>query len=169
MSKPARLIIAALFQNQELLDTAEPHLTQKFGTILSRSEKINWNFSTYYEPELGTNLLRQWLLFEPPVNPAQLAPFKKQTMAIEDQFRDPQGKRQLNLDPGILTLHNLVLATTKDYSHRICLAQGIYAEVTLIFHKGKYQPLEWTYPDYRTQTCQQFLLAVRQTLLGSTT
>ncbi len=167
--KPARLIIALLARNHSRLNQLEPLLTARFGSIILHSDSIDWNFSSYYEPEMGKDLIRQWLLFEPLVNPGNLAQFKRQTMAIEDQFRDPQGKRTINLDPGILTLHNLVLATTKDYSHRICLAEGVYAEVTLIFHQGKYQPLNWTYPDYKTLTCQNFLLNARKTLLSSAT
>jgi len=163
--KPARLIIAILARDKNLLKEIQPVLTAEFGEITLKTEPFNWHFSTYYELEMGKDLLRQWLLFAPLVNPGNLAQFKKQTMAIEDRLRDPDDKRPINLDPGILTLHNLVLATTKDYSHRICLTEGIYAEVTLIFHQGEYQPLEWTYPDYKTPTCQQFLLSARQTLL----
>lgn len=163
--KPARLICALLARNPALLSQAQPALSTRFGTIILHSDPIDWNFSSYYEPEMGKDLIRQWLLFEPSVNPADLALFKKETIAIEHHFLDAAGKRTVNIDPGILTLHNLVLATTKDYSHRICLDQGIYAEVTLVFHKGKYEPLNWTYPDYKTTTCQNFLLNARQTIL----
>ncbi|MEO0005515.1 MAG: DUF4416 family protein [candidate division WOR-3 bacterium] len=163
--KPARLILALLARNQDSIAKAEPLLTQGFGNILLRSETIDWNFSNYYEPEMGKNLIRVWLCFEPIVNPAQLKDFKRIAMVIEDRLRDEQGNRTINLDPGILTLHNLVLATTKDYSHRIPIDTGLYAELTLIYHQGRYQPLAWTYPDYQTQTCLNFLSACRQTLL----
>ncbi|MCX7731545.1 MAG: DUF4416 family protein [candidate division WOR-3 bacterium] len=166
MIKPARLLIAVLARQPELINTAEPELISAFGPILLRSPVINWNFSRYYEPEMGPDLVRQWLLFQPPVLPYQLSQLKDKTMEIEDRFRDENGNRRLNLDPGILTLHNLVLATTKDYSHRIALTPELYAEVTLIFHQGNYQPLPWTYPDYKTETCLNFLSACRRTLLA---
>ncbi|MEO0025639.1 MAG: DUF4416 family protein [candidate division WOR-3 bacterium] len=168
MTKPARLVLAVLTRQPELINTAEPELICAFGPILLRSPVISWNFSRYYEPEMGPDLTRQWLLFEPPVLPYQLSQLKDKTMEIEDRFRDKNGNRRLNLDPGILTLHNLVLATTKDYSHRIALTPKIYAEVTLIFHQGGYQPLPWTYPDYKTETCLNFLSACRRTLLAPT-
>ncbi|MGB9741893.1 MAG: DUF4416 family protein [candidate division WOR-3 bacterium] len=166
MPKPARLIIAVLSRNLELLAAAEPVLTAAFGPIRLRSETFRWNFSRYYEPELGPELWRQWLGFQPLVIPGHLSEFKQKTIQLEDKFRDEQGNRTINLDPGILTLHNLVLATTKDYAHRIALTPEIYAELTLIFHQGRYQPLPWTYPDYQTEICQKFLLACRQTLLN---
>ncbi len=166
MTKPARLVLAVLARQPELISSAEPELTHAFGPILLRSPVISWNFSRYYEPEMGPDLIRQWLLFEPPVLPYQLSQLKDKTMEIEDRFRDERRNRRLNLDPGILTLHNLVLATTKDYSHRIALTPKVYAEVTLIFHQGSYQPLPWTYPDYKTETCRNFLFACRRTLLA---
>lgn len=167
MPKPARLIIAILTGHPEILVAVKSGLTASLGAIIHHSELINWNFSRYYEPELGPDLKRQWVLFEPLVNPGLLAQFKKTTMQLEDRWRDEKGNRQVNLDPGILTLHNLVLATTKDYSHRIAVDPDIYAEVTMIFHRGKFQPLPWTYPDYQTETCQNFLLACRETLRAS--
>ena len=60
----------------------------------------------------------------------------------------PEGKRRFNLDPGLLTLGNFVLATGKNNAHRIYLAEGIFADLTLIFRSRSYRPLEWTYPDY---------------------
>jgi hypothetical protein len=54
-----------------------------------------------------------------------------------------------------------VLATTKDGSHRIPLRDGIYAEVTLVFERGDFRPLPWTYPDYRTEGCRSVLKAIR--------
>lgn len=162
--KPARLILALLARNEDIIKKAEPLLTNEFGKILLHSETIDWNFSNYYEPEMGKNLIRVWLCFEPIVSPEQLKDCKRRAMALEDRLRDENGNRTINLDPGILTLHNLVLATTKDYSHRICLDKGLYAEVTLIYLQSKYQPLAWTYPDYQTPTCLNFLSACRKTI-----
>jgi hypothetical protein len=45
-------------------------------------------------------------------------------------------------------MERLVLATGKNYIHRIYLAKGIYADLTLIFNKGTFKPLAWTYRDY---------------------
>ncbi|HPP13008.1 MAG TPA: DUF4416 family protein, partial [bacterium] len=69
---------------------------------------------------------------------------------------------QVNLDPGYLDLARVVLFTTKDFSHRIYMSQGIYAEITLLFHQGKFQPLPWTYPDYQTEQYLKFFSWVRE-------
>jgi len=60
----------------------------------------------------------------------------------------------------------LVLATTKDQQHRLYLGQGIYAEVTLAFRSRQWQPLGWTYPDYRRADFQVFFLTCREHLLA---
>ena len=74
--------------------------------------------------------------------------------------------RPLNLDPGYITPAKLVLASTKDHAHRIYLRDGIYAEVTLSFRGRKWQPLEWTYPDYRRDDYQRFFTECREWLLN---
>jgi hypothetical protein len=74
-------------------------------------------------------------------------------------------RRRANIDPGLVTIESLVLASTKYSGHRICIGPGLYAETTLLFQKGQYRPLEWTYQDYRTEAAQAFLLAIRAWLL----
>lgn len=165
MPKPAKLIIALLARNPAALERARGLIEAELGTVELSSPHILWNFSRYYEEELGPDLIRTWLALAGTVPPDRLLEFKRRTLEIENRLRDGAGKRQVNLDPGVLTLHNFVLATTKDYAHRIYLGAGIYAEVTLIYHRGAYQPLEWTYPDYRTSTCRDFLGACRALLL----
>jgi hypothetical protein len=76
-----------------------------------------------------------------------------------------QVRRRANLDPGLVTIESLVLASTKYSGHRICIGPGLYAETTLLFQKGEYRPLEWTYQDFRTREAQDFLLEIRAWLL----
>jgi hypothetical protein len=66
------------------------------------------------------------------------------------------------LDPGYVTLAKMVLATTKDFAHRLYLGDGIYAESTLRFRKKQFEPWEWTYPDYRTDEYREFFGRVRE-------
>ena len=93
----------------------------------------------------------------------RLADIKRQTNAWEAEYAalglHPE-PRPLNLDPGYITLAKLVLASTKDHAHRIYLGDGIYAEVTLAYRDRRWQPLEWTYPDYRRDDYQQFFTDV---------
>jgi hypothetical protein len=77
---------------------------------------------------------------------------------------DHAESRPLNLDPGYLTLGKLILASTKDFAHRIYLARGIYAEVTLQYKHRRWQHHEYTFPDYRRADYQQFFSECRDTL-----
>ena len=124
-------------------------LENTFGRIDLRSEIIPFDFTNYYEEELGTDLQRQWVSFEKLIAPEDLASIKLSTVQIENSLKRPSGTRKVNLDPGYITLHNLVLASTKNYSHRIYLGNNIYAELTLIYQNHSFHPLDWTYPDYR--------------------
>lgn len=127
-------------------------LTEKFGKIDSKSETIPFNFTDYYKKEMGDNLTLEWISFETRISSEDLKSIKLTTIEIEDKFRRPNGTRKVNLDPGYITLSNLILATTKNYSHRIYLGDRIYAEVTLIYKNHHFQSLQWTYPDYRANT-----------------
>jgi hypothetical protein len=116
---------------------------------------------------MGTDLKKQFVVFEQPIDPAALADIKRQTNAWEAEYaalgRHPE-PRPLNLDPGYITAAKLVLASTKDHAHRIYLRDGIYAEVTLAYRDRRWQPHEWTYPDYRRDDYQQFFTDCRRLL-----
>ncbi|MEO0078290.1 MAG: DUF4416 family protein [candidate division WOR-3 bacterium] len=160
-----RLILGMISGNTDVMNRAEKLLESRFGPSILRSETIPFDFTRYYEPEMGTGLLRQWLASSLQPEPDQLAQIKHTTIGLERELCDDQGRRQVNLDPGLLSAHNLVLATTKAHAHRISIGTGIWAELTLIYRHGAYQPLDWTYPDYRTRTCLDFLAACRATLV----
>jgi len=163
---PTKLVVGLLSPDQNLLSQAQSALVEGFGTISVKSPEIPFNFTDYYEKEMGPGLIRQWVGFQGLVEPDQLYDFKGRTGLLEKRFRGPDGKRRVNLDPGMLTLHNLVLASTKGFAHRIYMREGIFAELTLVFQSGKFQPLAWTYPDYQTPVCQEFLLHCRKELLA---
>jgi hypothetical protein len=163
---PAKLVVGLLSSERNLLSQAHSALVEGFGAITVKSPEIPFNFTDYYEKEMGPNLTRQWVGFEGLVEPDQFSDFKVQAGLLEKRFRGPDGRRRVNLDPGLLSLHNLVLASTKGFAHRICLRDGVYAEITLLFQAGKFQPLPWTYPDYQTDVCREFLLRCRKDLLA---
>ena len=113
---------------------------------------------------MGPGLLKQFVAFRDLVRPEALAPIKLQTNVLESQLAElglfPE-VRPLNLDPGILTLGKFLLATTKDQQHRIYLRDGIFAEVTLRFQFGAFEPWPWTYADYRRPEVHAFLQSAR--------
>ena len=119
-------------------------------------------------PRWALGLKKQFLAAERLIDPALLAAIKRQTNEWEAEYaaldRHPE-PRPLNLDPGYITAAKLVLASTKDHAHRIYLQDGIYAEVTLAYRHRAWQPLEWTYPDYRRADFQEFFTRCREFLL----
>ncbi len=142
-------------------------LTQTFGEILLESRTIPFDFSTYYDEEMGKGLLRKWLLFDNIIPQETIADIKQGTRSIEMKF-SVDGKRRVNIDPGYVTLSKVVLATTKDCSHRLYLCNGIYAEITLIYYKGAWKPQKWTYPDYQSETAMEFFKSCRKAIAENT-
>ena len=141
-------LIAGMFTaNTELLEEAKVRLSQEFGPIDYESELLPFDHTTYYAAEFGENLKRRFVAFAELVHPERLAEIKLLTNAMEIEWA-VEGKRRINIDPGYVSHAKLVLATTKNHAHRIYLGQGIYAEVTLHFRSGTFQPWPWTYPDY---------------------
>ena len=155
-----KLVIGVLIGRMEAMDALVSALTQRFGPIDYTGGPIPFTFSRYYDEEMGPGLMRVFLSFSRLVDPAQLAAIKTETNAVEDGFRE-EGRRKLNLDPGLLCLSRFLLASTKDSSHRIPLSQGIFAEVTLTFERGTFRPVEWTYPDYRSPQYVDILNRIR--------
>lgn len=157
---PEKLVIGVLSSRPSAWERLSSDLEGLFGPPDYASEAIPFTFTDYYDREMGTPIERRFVSCRDLVDPARLADIKLQTNALEDRYREA-GRRRVNLDPGLLCLSRLVLATTKQGAHRIPLRSGIYAEVTLIFEKGGFRPLAWTYPDYRTERCREILREIR--------
>lgn len=159
--EPVKLIVGLLSRRQELLSEGAARLTREFGVIDERSEPVPFDYTSYYRDELGEQPWRQFLAFANLIDPGTLAAVKTRTNTLEHEWA-AGGRRPLNLDPGYISLTKLVLATTKNYWHRIYIGQGIYAEATLPFRGGAFRPQEWTYPDYRAPEHLAFFTRVRE-------
>ncbi|MDR0617494.1 MAG: DUF4416 family protein [Endomicrobium sp.] len=162
-SKKVKLFCGIIFLNEKIKQDTFTILENKFGKIDFFSDIMPFDFSSYYNPEMGENLKRLWVSFEKLILSSQLTSIKVFTNSLEDSFAI-NSKRQINVDPGYISLANVILATTKDYSHRIYLDNGIYGEVTTIYKKSRYIKLPWSYPDYFSDTATKFLLKARQSL-----
>ena len=145
--QPVKLIASLFAGRASLLEAACARLEKAFGPADYRSEQLPFDHTDYYTPEFGPRLARVILAFERLVNPGELAAIKRQTNALEAGWLG-EGRRQVNVDPGYVSLSKLVLASTKNHAHRIYLAEGIYGEVTLHYRDGAFRPWPWTYPDY---------------------
>lgn len=162
-----KLICGLISSREDLLAQACQKLDALWGPIDICSEIYPFDLTAYYEPEMGKSLLRRFVAFDQPVLPDVLAEVKRKTNEIEDEFAAcfPEvARRPINLDPGYITEANLVLASMKNFSHRIYLSQGVYAEVTLLYRKGHWEKLAWTFPDYGSGRYDEFLTNARHAL-----
>jgi hypothetical protein len=158
--KPAKLIVGFFMQQRSLAADITEALQDRLGPVEMISPWLDFDFTTYYEAELGTPLVRRLLVFRNLIEQTRLPAIKQMTNGIEAQHtRD--GKRRVNIDPGYLLPERFVLATGKNFTHRIYIGEGIYADLTLIYQKGAFRTLPWTYPDYADGRLIDFLTVVR--------
>ena len=166
--KPVKLIIGILAADHQCLHAAIEALTAKFGKADITSDVWPFDKTDYYKDETGPRILRQFISIERLIAPGKLAKVKHKTNKLEQKLAAKLGlplPRPVNLDPGIIEPSKLILATTKNYSHRIYIGKKMYAEVTLIFDKGSWRPLPSTYPDYKQRRYFDFFAKVRTRLL----
>ena len=163
--KPVKLFCGIIAKSPELITSAREELSRLFGRTDRESEIMPFDFTDYYAEEMGKGLLRQFVAFQELIDPGRLAGIKIATNTIEDKFAvTSAGKtsRTVNLDPGYITAANLILATTKDFSHRTYIGDGIYAEVTLNFKKSGCVFFDWTYPDFKSGKYTPFFQEIRK-------
>jgi hypothetical protein len=161
--EPALLFISTLYCNEDAFNRSREILKKNLGEILFASPTLPWNYSTYYKDEIGWPLYRQFIFFQSLIDPGLLPDVKLKTNEIE-AYLSLKGKRSINLDPGYLTPSNIVLASTKNYAHRIYLGKGIYGEITLIYKDDTYKPHLFTYRDYQDKTHIDIFLKAREIL-----
>jgi hypothetical protein len=160
--QPVKLLVAFLSTDPQLFVAAANQLQQLYGPVDLQSEIFPWNTTDYYREEMGENLLRQFVTFARLISPEELVRIKLDTNTLELAFSSPTSScRCVNLDPGYLDATKLVLASTKNQAHRLYLSQGIYAEVTLLYHHGAFHPFIYTYADYRWAETHAFLRQAR--------
>ncbi|MEN6500574.1 MAG: DUF4416 family protein [Rectinema sp.] len=162
---PERLVVGVLSSDEKAEHAALDAMVELYGALGFRSERRPFLWTTYYCPEMGEHILRSYWSFEQLVDPSTLAAIKHTTDTIEQKLAE-NGSRKVNLDPGLLGTARFCLATTKDRSHRIPLAGGIYAELTLLFEHGEFKSLPWTYPDWASEPVRRMLGELRGGLLA---
>ena len=161
---PVKLFTGILVSNPELIEGVEARLTSVHGPVDHRSPIIPFDFTDYYKAETGTRIDRVFFSFERLIEADQLPEIKRQTNEIEGECSALDGtvKRPVNLDPGYIEQAKVILASTKNFYHRLYLGKGIFAEVTMHFRNDTYHFFPWTYPDYQSKDYLEFFLRVRQ-------
>jgi len=166
--EPVKLIIGILAADKNCLDAAVEEIAGGFGEIDFTSDVWPFTQTDYYKEQTGGNILRRFVSIAGLIDPGELADIKHKTNVIEQKLAKKLNvnlPRPVNLDPGLIEPSKLVLATTKNYSHRIYIGKNMYAEVTLIYDKGKWLLMPYTYPDYQQPCYHIFFSKVRGRLL----
>jgi len=164
---PCLLLMAAFSRYDAAFDWARCRAVEAWGPVVLESPAFAFSETDYYRSTMGPDLHKMFFAFQRPFDPADLPEIKLQTNRWEEEYAALAGRaepRPLNLDPGYLTLAKLVLASTKDFAHRIYLSRGIYAEITLQYRHHGWRRHEYTFPDYRRPDYHQFFDACREVI-----
>lgn len=157
---PEKLIIGILTSRPDALAKVADDLVLDFGSIEYTSAILPFSFTSYYDREMGSPIYRRFVAFEKLVDPVILSSAKLRTNVIEADYA-LGGNRTVNIDPGLLSLKRLILASTKDNGRRVPLQNGIYAEITLVYMDGDFHTLDWTYPDYKSNEYRDIFREIR--------
>lgn len=144
-----KLIAGLLSSDSVAMAGAIDLLRRSYGETDLLTDELEFNHSDYYRDEMGERLKRRFLSFKRPVKLEGIYRIKRSTNAMEKKLA-VNGRRAVNIDPGYVDMAKLVLFSTKDYTHRIHVGGGIYAEITLYYMNRTFNAWPWTYPDYRT-------------------
>ena len=161
--QPVKLFVGVFTSLPDILPEVERRLSALHGTVDLRSQVFPFDFTHYYDDEMGSPIHRYFLSFLRLINPEEIAAIKIRTNEIEAALASDwsQVRRPANLDPGYLEQSKIVLASTKNFYHRLYLSGGIYAEVTLHFENGGWKTLPWTFPDFQSTRYHSFFTGLR--------
>jgi hypothetical protein len=162
-------LLAAFSRYDEALAWGRARAESFWGPVALESLAFDFVETDYYQASMGPGLKKQFFAFQKLADPGELIAWKLTANAWEAEYSSlarHAEPRPLNLDPGYVAPGKLVLASTKDFAHRIYLGQGIYAEVTLHFRQHRWEHHQWTFPDYRRADYQAFFSRCREQLLG---
>jgi len=162
---PAKLVVGCIMNDKALIENVFAQLEEAFGPVDMLSRWLDFAFTDYYDKEMGTPLFRKVFVFKTLIAQDDLARIKEKTNEMENRFAQDR-MRCVNIDPGYLVSSRFILATGKEYSHRIYIGRNIYADLTLMYSKKDgFQTLDWTYPDYASEAMISFLSKVRDKYL----
>lgn len=165
---PVKLICGIIACDKRIFEKAEEYLAGLYGSVDLTSQFFKFNFTDYYEKQMGKDLKRKFLSFANLISPEKLSEIKLRTNELEEEVKKElkASHRVVNLDPGYMASSALIMATAKDFAHRIPLHDGIFAHLELLLSKKEARPLSWTYPDFKTKEYQKFFMEVRRIYLS---
>lgn len=161
-----KLIFSVIYNPKIDFDNILSDMKSIWGEIDFISEEMAFDYTTYYEEEMGKNLIRRFVSFLNLIDRTILPDIKLKSNELELKKYSENKKRLVNFDPGFITLANLVLATCKNWAHRIYLRDGIFADLTLIYKNKEFQALSWTYPDYASEKVKTIFKRIRENYIS---
>ncbi len=161
--RPVKLFAGVLSAKPGVFPAVEERLCSLFGSVELRTEPFPFDTTTYYDEEMGRPLNRIFYGFSSLIAAESISRIKRQTNELEAEFASQMREvvRPVNIDPGYLEESKIVLASTKNFSHRILVSDGIYAEVTMQYEGKEWRMLPWTFPDFRTGRYNAFFTTLR--------
>ncbi len=160
-SEPVKYFCGIIFNDAGDLTSVKKELSGNFGEIDSEFGPVHFKWTDYYNAEMGSELQKAFVSFKD-LRQKEAAPdFKIASNEIEQKFMKDSA-RNVNLDPGYIEMSKLILMTTKNFSHRIFIGKDIYAEVTLILRNGRWDSLDWTYPDFKSPEYIEYFKKLRE-------
>ena len=160
-----KLIASLIYQKEDSFSGVLREMVSHFGFLDFVSATMPFDFTDYYTEEMGETLWRRIVGFETLIPPETISSIKLSTNAIEQSLSPGSKQRTVNIDPGYINRYHVILATTKPAPHRSYLKDGIYADLTLIYHEKGFKDLPWTYPDYASKEIKALLNELRQKYL----
>ncbi len=159
-----RLIVSIIYNSMDALADSLSRLEKQFGRVQCETMEIAYTGEQYAE-EMGEQLQRRLYSFSKEVERDKLPDIKTACAKIEKQFGDIVDDypfRTVNIDPGIMTPENVIMASHREFNHRVYLGSGVFAELTLVFSRGRFVRLPWTNPDFCQGEAIEFFLRVRE-------
>lgn len=163
--EPVKLFVGILYSDRQRQEEAAQRLVERFDRIDYKSPEFEFDVSNYYQEEMGWPIFRKFVSFEKLISPGELARIKIETNEIEEQLA-ANDKRKVNLDPGYMDYNKVVLASAKYNSQKIYLDCGIYADPTLWFEQGAFQPFPYSFPDFKSNMYDRVFLHIRALFKG---
>lgn len=163
--EPVKLFVGILYSDLTRLEQVMALLNERPGKIDYKSPEFEFTVSEYYREEMGWPIFRKFVSFLKLINPKELASIKITTNEIEERL-STEGKRPVNLDPGYMDYNKVVLASAKFNAQKIYLNHGIYADPTLWYEKGKFEPYPFAFPDFKTNLYEKTFLHIRALYKG---
>lgn len=161
---PVKLLVAVLWADADARQAAVTELQTVWGEVDFTGTDRPFDRTDYYLEEMGADLQRRLVTFGNLVPPEGIRQAKLRCNEIEDRLSSERGRR-VNLDIGYLDHNKIVLASVKYAGQKIHLGDGVYADLVARYKHGRYQPFEWTFPDFRDGRYDDELAQIRNMYL----